>query len=195
MTDSSHATACPPRAARTREATDRKIAQATLDILMSEGIGAMTIEEVSRRSGVAKTTIYRRYRNTDDLLRHLQIEAVSLPEFGQLETTREGLRTLLERVAASFNDEIGLKAVGVVLSTSNQAVHGLARQILDPAQQRFAQFIARGVESGAFRADVDARFLFGTTLGSMLAAKALAPDAAADWPERMTALLWPALER
>ncbi|KAB8288332.1 TetR-type transcriptional regulator [Bifidobacterium ramosum] len=191
----STSSATPPRATRTREATDRKITQATLDILVSDGIGAMTIEEVSRRSGVAKTTIYRRYRNTDDLLHHLQIEAVHLPEFGHLDTTRAGLQTLLERVAASFNDEIGLKAVGAVLSTSNQAVHGLARQIIDPAQQRFAQFIARGVEAGAFRSDADARFLFDTTLGSMLAAKALTPDAAGDWPERMTALLWPAIAR
>lgn len=184
-----------PRATRTREATDRKITQATLDILISDGIGAMTIEEVSRRSGVAKTTIYRRYRNTDDLLHHLQIEAVNLPEFEHLETTREGLHTLLERVAASFNSEIGLKAVGAVLSTNNQAVHGLARQIIDPAQQRFAQFIARGVANKAFCANADARFLFDTVLGSMLAAKALTPDTADAWADRMTALLWPALAR
>ena len=200
MTTDTLAAALPtamPRAARMREATDRKIMQATLDILMSDGIGAATIEEVSRRSGVAKTTIYRRYRNTDDLLHHLQIEAASVPDFADLTPTRDGVRMMLERIAACFNGEIGLKAVGVVLSTSNELLRGMARQMIEPAQDRFAGFLARGVAAGAFRRDVDARFLFGSVLGSMLACKALAPDdsgaAASVWAERMTALLWPAL--
>ena len=45
-----------------REQTDHKIMKATLAIVISDGVGAVTIEEVARRSGVAKTTIYRRYR-------------------------------------------------------------------------------------------------------------------------------------
>ena len=46
-----------------REQTDHKIMKATLAIVISDGVGAVTIEEVARRSGVAKTTIYRRYKN------------------------------------------------------------------------------------------------------------------------------------
>ena len=45
-----------------REQTDRKIMRATLEIMISKGVAAVTIEEVARRSGVAKTTIYRRYK-------------------------------------------------------------------------------------------------------------------------------------
>ena len=52
-----------------REQTDHKIMKATLAIVISDGVGAVTIEEVARRSGVAKTTIYRRYKNADDLPR------------------------------------------------------------------------------------------------------------------------------
>ena len=40
-----------------REQTDHKIMKATLAIVISDGVGAVTIEEVARRSGVAKTTI------------------------------------------------------------------------------------------------------------------------------------------
>ena len=59
------------RGERTREATDRKLMQATLQIAVDRGISGVTIEEVARRSGVAKTTIYRRYHNADEQLREI----------------------------------------------------------------------------------------------------------------------------
>lgn len=37
-----------------RERTDSKIMRATLEIIIAQGIGAVNIESVARRSGVAK---------------------------------------------------------------------------------------------------------------------------------------------
>lgn len=145
--------AAASRAARMREATDRKIMQATLQIATSRGIGAVTIEEVARRSGVAKTTIYRRYRNTGDLLHKIQIETSSTFEVDDLAPTRSDLHCLLDRVAAAFNGEIGLKAVGLVLSSDNDYVKGLANQVIAPAEQRFYDYIRRGVEAGSSSTD------------------------------------------
>ena len=68
MTD----TTATPRGERTREATDRKLMRATLQIAVDRGISGVTIEEVARRSGVAKTTIYRRYHNADELLHEIR---------------------------------------------------------------------------------------------------------------------------
>ena len=165
--------AAASRAAHMREATDRKIMQATLQIATSRGIGAVTIEEVARRSGVAKTTIYRRYRNTGDLLHKIQIETSSTFEVDDLAPTRSDLHCLLDRVAAAFNGEIGLKAVGLVLSSDNDYVKGLANQVIAPAEQRFCDYMRRGVEAGVFKHGLDMEFLFSTVLGSMLAYKAL----------------------
>lgn len=181
------------RAARMREATDRKITQATVQIAASRGIGAVTIEEVARRSGVAKTTIYRRYRNTEDLLHKVQIEASGTFEVDEFGPTRDNLCRLLERIAAAFNDEIGFKAVGLVMSSDNDYVKSLANQVITPAEQRFGDYIRRGVDAGAFRRDLDARFLFSTVLGSMLAYKALCHAQDAQWAKQMTAILWPAI--
>ena len=58
MTD----TTATPRGERTREATDRKLMRATLQIAVDRGISGVTIEEVARRSGVAKTTIHWLHR-------------------------------------------------------------------------------------------------------------------------------------
>ncbi len=74
------------RGERTREATDRKLMQATLQIAVDRGISGVTIEEVARRSGVAKTTIYRRYHNADELLR--EISAMYLGEPGRRPSTQ-----------------------------------------------------------------------------------------------------------
>ncbi|MFC5221488.1 TetR/AcrR family transcriptional regulator [Bifidobacterium leontopitheci] len=181
------------RSARTRSATDRKIMQATIDILASQGVGAVTIEEVARRSGVAKTTIYRRYSNADDLLHRMQIETAGAPDFSDLAPTRDGLLRALERIAANFDGTIGLKAVGVVLSSEDGHLQRMAGQILDPARRRFDDFVRRGQQAGAFAADVDTSFLFATILGSMMACTALHGDDAGAWPSRMTAVLWPTL--
>lgn len=182
------------RGERMREATDRKIMQATLQIVTSKGVGAVTIEEVARRSGVAKTTIYRRYKNADDLLRGIQLAVAHTPDHGSCdmpEATEENLRTLLEQVVASFDDGIGLKAVGIVLSSDNEYLRGMAEQVIAPAEHRFAEFISHGESSGTVRHGLDSKFLFSTILGSMLACKVICNEAGKAWADHITRLLWP----
>ena len=181
------------RRERLREQTDRKIMKATLGIVISDGIGAVTIEEVARRSGVAKTTIYRRYRNADDLLQRIQPEVAGLPNFNDLKPSRSGLATMLRRIQDCFDSDFGLKAVGVVLSSDNASLNAIADQVLVPAEKRFSEFVERGMKAGVFRNGLDPQFLFSTILGSMLACKALHGDASIPWPENMTAVLWPVM--
>src|SRR5580658_3496016 len=51
---------------RSQEA-DRAILTATLDLLGSRGLAAMSIEEVAARAGVGKATIYRRWSSQGQL--------------------------------------------------------------------------------------------------------------------------------
>ena len=176
-----------------RERTDSKIMRATLEIIIAQGIGAVNIESVARRSGVAKTTIYRRYANTDDLIRHLTLTVAPSLDFSALEPSRESLRTVLRRIIDCFDEEFELKAIGVVLSSENAHLRNIAQGVIEPAAERFYDFLRRGMASGAFRDGLDAPFLFQTVLGSMLAYKALGASSAAphaDWAGNMTGLLW-----
>jgi AcrR family transcriptional regulator len=173
-----------------REQIDNKIMQATLSIVISAGIGAVTIEEVSRRSGVAKTTIYRRYKNADDLLQRAKLEIAGLPDFNDLETSRNGLLTMLQRIQNCFDSELGLKAVGVVLSSDNDSLRSLADQVIQPAEQRFSSFINRGMANGIFHTGLNLHFLFSTVLGSMLTYEALYGSSETTWAEHMAELLW-----
>lgn len=177
-----------------REQTDDKIMRATLEILIAQGIGAVTIESVARKSGVAKTTIYRRFANSDDLIRHLT-HTLELPiDFDGIEPDRDGLEAALRRLVDRFDENIGLTAVGIVLSSSNDRLREVADNVIRPVCRHFAAFLARGAERGVYRKGLDAPFLFRMTLGSMLACKALgAPgDGSHDaWASHMAALLWP----
>ncbi len=166
---------------------------AVLELILAKGIGAVSIEAVAKRSGVAKTTIYRRYANTDDLLRHLSVAVGEPLDFSGFDTTFDGLRGVLKCIVDCFDEELGLKAIGVVLSSSNDYLTNLAERVVTPAQQRFADFIGRGVSSGAFRGDVNVPFLFQTVIGSMMAAKALSDSSHDTWAHDMASLLWPTL--
>jgi AcrR family transcriptional regulator len=53
-----------PRVLLSRE----RVLTATLDLLTEAGLGRLTIDDVSRRSGVAKTTIYRHWPNRNALV-------------------------------------------------------------------------------------------------------------------------------
>lgn len=53
-----------PRVVLSRE----RVLTATLDLLTEAGLGGLTIDDISKRSGVAKTTIYRHWPNRNALV-------------------------------------------------------------------------------------------------------------------------------
>ena len=69
------ATAAPVEAAEFVPSTDPRVAlsrervlSATLELLTESGLGGLTIDDVSQRSGVAKTTIYRHWTNRNSII-------------------------------------------------------------------------------------------------------------------------------
>ena len=190
--DQTAANAATSRAERLREQTDHKIVQSVLQIATTEGVGAVSIEEVARRSGVAKTTIYRRYRNTEDMLRKLQSIHLSQPgDISDLAPTRDNLRLLLERMMGHFNTDIGITAVGIVLSSHNGYFHHIVSHVIVPEQNRFADFLRRGQVCGILRHQLDARFLFNTIIGSMVACQALPGTThGSSWAKNTATLIW-----
>ena len=66
--------------------TEQAILEATRELLAEGGVPKLTVEGVAARAGVAKTTIYRRYRSRDELALAVLIDmveqVVSVPELG-----------------------------------------------------------------------------------------------------------------
>jgi AcrR family transcriptional regulator len=79
------------------------ILKTTWDLLSENGLGGVSIDEVSRRSGVAKTTIYRHWKTRSDLLIDAcsQLEASqNLPGTGNI---RGDLMILLKGLVEMLN--------------------------------------------------------------------------------------------
>ncbi len=70
----------------------QRIVDATLELLRTEGVRGVTGDEVARRSGVAKTTLYRHFGSTDALVFAVVEETVTatpLPDTGSLRSDLE----------------------------------------------------------------------------------------------------------
>lgn len=81
---------------RSSDATE-KLRASTAEIVFSEGIAACSVEEVARRSGVAKSTIYRRYDSVDELIFDMVATRVTKPPKVDSGTLEGDLGVILKR--------------------------------------------------------------------------------------------------
>lgn len=123
---------------------DRLISRATLELIGEVGYDRMSIEGVSARSGVAKTTIYRRFPGKPELvlgaLRSYEpAEAGAPPDTG---TLRGDLIAVFPRLLllSSFGQEQGLIMVGLM-----QALRGNA-ELSEYMRARFVSSMNHSVD-------------------------------------------------
>lgn len=69
-----------------RDDIEARVLETAAEVLWEGGLDALTIEEVTKRSGVAKTTIYRRYASAEEL----GIRAVKSLVLAELESPNTG---------------------------------------------------------------------------------------------------------
>ena len=92
------------------ESAKAGLLRATAEILAEEGIGAVSVEAVARRSGVAKTTLYRHFGGIDGLVFGAVgagVRATPAPDTGSLlGDLREIQRHYLEVARSRINREV-----------------------------------------------------------------------------------------
>lgn len=89
--------------------TERALAQARR-IIEAEGLAALTVEKVAERTGIAKTTLYRRWDNSLALAREacqVDIDEVLVAEEGLREQYNEVDTVRLAVLAASVAERLG----------------------------------------------------------------------------------------
>lgn len=179
------------RGAHTREATNRKIARATMHIALEEGVKAVTIEEVSRQSGVAKTTIYRRFRNSDELLGNLSLfEALPTPEIESLQPTKANLALLIQGAVAYFDESVGVRSVGMILCSDSEFFRQVFDHLVVPLRDRVAEFFNSGKREGVFKPGADVNFVLEQVIGGMVANAAVHGAVEEKWNTQIVDFLW-----
>lgn len=102
------------------EEADRAIIQAALDILASDGYRGLTMEAVAARAGVAKTTVYRRFRSQLDLISELANEVVSPVRRPSTGSLRGDLAALLRDVIAVLQQPLVRRALPRLLAEARE---------------------------------------------------------------------------
>src|SRR5215468_6909751 len=171
VTESATAPARRPdrRAERSRQA----IRAATLQLLGHEGdVGALTVEAVAARSGVAKTTIYRHWRDKWELaLDAIMIDM--LPRFEKpvdVGDTRSELLTFVNSVVNIWSaTPFGAAMQGLVsqIATDPDLARVYREQVVQPRLDQLAPVIERGIARGDLRAGTEVRLVHELLVGQI----------------------------
>jgi AcrR family transcriptional regulator len=156
---------------RRSERSKQKILDATRELLAEEGgVRALTIEAVAARSGVAKTTIYRRWRDRWQLA----LDAVMidmLPRFADpvdVGDTRKELITFLDSVVKFLSaPPYGPAMQGLIseIATEPELARVYREQVVEPRRAQLKPAIERGIARGDLRPDTDLRLVHELLLG------------------------------
>ncbi|WP_369201413.1 TetR/AcrR family transcriptional regulator [Streptomyces sp. PU-14G] len=131
---------CPaPRRGRPRSAAvDRAILDATRTALVEVGWSKLTMGEVARRAGVAKTTLYRRWAAKSELVVDavaVLFDELELPDGGSLRADVEGVVLSFAALLRRPEAKTALMAV-IAESTTDEALRRRIRAAIVDRQKR-----------------------------------------------------------
>lgn len=165
--------------------------KAATAIVVAKGVKDLTIEEVARKSGVAKTTIYRHFGSKNELLLAAVDGTVSYPVAPDTGTLRGDLTELLSAILPSFADAT---ARCVFLDLFSAAARDPELQALKKVfdgghDSPVAVIHRRWQEKGEIASDIDLETAFEIIDGPFVVRSLL-------WPERLEEVdLVPLVER
>jgi len=143
------------------------ILAAALDEFAAQGFAATRLDDVARRAGVAKGTIYLHFRDKEALFQDL-VRSVLSPLVGMLETiaqTDAPLRSLAERIVEVFVSEIyGTRRKDVIrlIITEGPRFPKLAefyyREVLSRVIQAMRGLLRHAFERGELESEAILRF-------------------------------------
>lgn len=154
-------TSTPRKRGRPRSAeADVAIQAAVIELLGEVGFTAMRVDDVADRSGVSKTTIYRRWPTKTalvvDVLRSLKAQRIPMPETGDLE---HDVRAIVNDLYASLDGTALARALPGLLAekSADPELAEAIEQLWTDRQELVASIVRRGTASGQLRDDLDVR--------------------------------------
>jgi AcrR family transcriptional regulator len=156
-----------PRDARRDEA----ILEATLEILLTDGYGSLTIEGVAARAGVGRPTIYRRWPSKPALVVAALVQStrIAIPDV-DTGSLRGDLLAVQGRVVELMNAPMTRRVTaGLIadLATDPELADRYITQYLAPRREAVWKVLRRGIERGELDRDVDLAFVYDLLVGPL----------------------------
>jgi AcrR family transcriptional regulator len=175
-----------------RPETDDAIVRAALELIREAGPEAVNVAAIASRAGLARTTIYRRYRNREELLRVALEHVTARGEPPTHADVGDKVDWVLARTEEVLDHGIGLGGVASVLVGDDPAFGAELRRALEEALRPVKDQIDVDRQQGRLAEHVDADALVTLLLGSYLAETLLRGTPTDDrWREKVTDLLRP----
>jgi AcrR family transcriptional regulator len=152
-----------------RARTQRIVLDSTRELLAENGFDKLTVEGVAARSGVAKTTIYRRYRSKNDLALAVLLDMVDeVSTQPYVADTRAELITLVDRTVELMSTTLmGLVMKGLVseVAADPELARVYREQVVSNRLADVSALVERGVSRGELRPDLDPEMVTDLLLG------------------------------
>ena len=169
---------------------DERITAAALDLLRRKGPRDVTIEAVAAASGVAKTTIYRRYRDRDEMLTAALASTTTPAPPTHTTELLPILEWVTERSRTAIDDGIGVGGIAAVLTDADPMFTALIRSLLAEHRSNLAEVLRT---SPGLREDLDVEAVLDTIVGAYLAERTRSAEVGARWSHRILHTVWPTL--
>ncbi len=167
-----------PRVQRSRAA----VLDAARELLMEVGFGGVTMEGVSARSGVAKTTMYRQWPDSN----HLLLDVLSLVSAESVTPTTDDLEhdlveCLRQLVSTLTNPESsGMVAALIEASERDEEFRRISRPSIDARRKPVVTRLRVAVRSGQLPPDTDVELVCGLLVGPLFYRRLLSRQSLAD---------------
>lgn len=146
-----------------------KVLGVTAELLFERGFGGASVDEISRRSGVAKTTIYRHWPTRSDLLRDACSTIstpLDVPETGRFETDITVLMTTLTQLLRSAKWTSVLPSV-IDAAERSPDIADMYRTLQQGYSAPFKAVIRRAMRKGELPKGTDIAMLVAALTGPL----------------------------
>jgi AcrR family transcriptional regulator len=180
--------------ARRRSEVDAKILKTAREVLNNEGLAALTVERVAADSGVAKTTIYRRFKHRLDLA---TAAVGDIPEAFKVEgpaDTKEWLKALVVGMSWGMQTRAA-EVVGAGLMYRHDAEFNrlYKERVVDARAEAVRPRLQQAVASGEIRGDVDLDIIMALVAGIVVTSHLNGTADQEGWIDQVMTLVYAAI--
>ena len=153
------------------EQAEQAIIQATLELFAEKGPDGLCVEAVAARAGVGKATVYRRWKNKEDLLLAALGSLKSPLPDPDTGSVREDLIAMVTVMSQDAVDPARQRQYTLLLGEGAKYPKLMARYaetVVEPRRDVIRSVLRRGMEAGQIRPDLDVEVAMLTLTGAAM---------------------------
>jgi AcrR family transcriptional regulator len=149
------------------ERIDTEVVSAVLDILRTDGYGAVTIDGIARKVKRARTSLYRRWPSKRHLVAYAVVSEMGHNPAADTGVLRGDLEAAVETLRTAFAGPLGQALPGLVadMAQDEELAETIRREVLAARRNSMREAFARARARGEIRGDLDMELVLDMLTG------------------------------